>query len=133
MALSAAEQKEVDRVNEAEYQKSLKSKALADAPKKAGADGAGTPITAVDVKIEKYESKQPAKAPKEHEEVKAEKKDAKKETPVVSSVAQLRDESIRQNLPVSQEQLEEVRALEVENEKEGGKKHRLPSAEADSK
>lgn len=128
MALSAAEQKEVDRVNEAEYQKSLKTTAAANAPKKASGDSAGAPITAVKVKIEKYESKQPAKTPKAHEEKKVEKKE---ETPVVSSVAQLRDESIRQNLPVSQDQLEEVKALEVENEVEGGKKHRLPSAQAD--
>lgn len=125
MALSAAEQKELDKVNEAEYQKSLKTntKVVEESP----------PAGAVEAKIEPAKSTTTNETPKEHpteEEVKKEneKNAEKKEVPVVSSVAQLRDLAASTGTTVTTEQVAEARAAEEKATGELSKVTRVSAA-----
>ncbi len=127
MALTPAEQKELDKVNEAEYQKTLKGD-------KKLADSEAAPVGAVEVKIEPAKSTTKNETPKEHpteEETKkeTEKNEKSKEVPVVSSVAQLRDAAAAEGKTVTTEQVAEARAVEDKTNEELSKVTRLPAAE----
>lgn len=129
MAVTATEQKEIDRVNEEEYQKTLKTNPNAKRGEKAAPVEEVTTAGAVEVKIEPAKSTIQGEAPKEHPEP----EEAKKEVPTVSSVAQLRDAAAASGETVTTEQVAEARAAEDKAAEEGGKLHRPPAAERGEK
>ncbi len=137
MALSAAEQKEVDRVNELEYQKTLKTNPGAKRGEKEG-DGIDTLAGTVNAKIESVKSTVQGKEPKEHdgkveEEIVEAQKNPEKTEATVSSVAQLRDLANSTGTTVSTEQVAEARKAEEKTAEEGGKLHRGPASERGGK